>query len=309
MIKSRQKGYSPKRSIEFVKNIVAKTDRLLELRERFTVDEPSDERRRIITLETKLVRRIRQQLLFEFATWSCHSRDQAWRENSFYTLDSLQSYGRMSAGIMTMRAFERPQIARYAVITALASNAVATINPILDNLAAIYIRKHQERKIASQIPIERPTTAPPDLEQLQQELANDGHPGGHQDWLRRVAALNLRTEKVDVALDRETKDIERYRQIAQQQTFSGPLIGLTGVASSTLATVAVYGYPRDIRTATRLGLAGRITQGTGQAYALVYTPYTIFSGMLRNHRLRKRHELPTQLLQERLARLEKIQIQ
>jgi hypothetical protein len=51
--------------------------------------------------------------------------------------------------------------------------------------------------------------------------------------------------------------------MARQQSISGPLIGLTGVASSTLVTVAVYGYRRDIDTANKLGFAGRITQETG----------------------------------------------
>ena len=127
-----------------------------------------------------------------------------------------------------------------------------------------------------------------------------------QNWLRKVAALNYRSDRIDVALDREIKDIERYRQIAQQQTISGPLIGLTGAASSTLATVAVFGYLREPDTAIRLGLSGRITQCTGQVYALVNTPYTLIHGMIRKHRLRKRGELPTQILDARLKKLESL---
>ncbi|MBY0358314.1 MAG: hypothetical protein K2W82_09965 [Candidatus Obscuribacterales bacterium] len=300
MLKEREKGHSPKRSLTFIKNIVAETDRLLEIRAQLEKEEPSLERRKIIDLETKLIQRIRQQLLFEFGTWSCHSRDQAWRENTFYSLDALQNFLRMSAGVMALKAFEQPHLARSSVIFALVSNSLATVNPIVRNYAGIAIRKHQRRKLAKEIQFERPSMTSTELDDLQQQLSLETN----QDWLRKVSILNARTEKLDAALDRETKDINRYRQIAQQQSISGPLIGLTGVASSTLATVAVYGYPHDPTTAIRLGFAGRITQGTGQAYALINTPYTIIKGMIRSHRLSKRGELPSQILQERLKRLD-----
>jgi len=308
MMKAKREGYSPKRSLAFVQQLVAETDSLLLMREQLTKEFVSDERREVLSLETKLVRRIRQQLLFEFGTWSCHSRDQAWRENTFYTLDALQSYTRMSAGILAMKAFGEPELARNSVICALVASSVATINPIVSNLAGVAVRKHQEKKISSQIQFERSAIFSAEFDELQRKLANDGHNvEQHEKWLQKLAALYNRSEKTDLVLDRETNEIERYRQIAQQQTISGPLIGLTGVASSTLATVAVFGYPRDIDTAVRLGFAGRITQGTGQAYALINTPYTILRGMLRNQRLRKRGELPSQLLEARLARLEKME--
>lgn len=309
MLKAKEQGYSPKRSLEFVKNIIANTDRLLEARERLAAEVVSSERRQVIDLESKMVRTIRQQLLFEFRTWSCHSRDQAWRENTFYTLDSMQNYTRMSAAIMAMKTFGNPEIGRYAVVTALVANSAATLNPIISNLAGVVIRKHQERKLKTIFPCDRPELPSGELAAMQEKLSTEEHQKehnvDHSAWLRKVAELNQRSEKVNVQLDRETKEIERYRQIAQQQTVSGPLIGLTGVASATIANVAVYGYPRDIDTVNKLGFAGRITQGTGQAYALINTPYTIIRGMIRNRDLRRRGELPTQLLQERLERLNK----
>lgn len=300
MLKEKEKGHSPASSLTFIENIVAETDRLLEIRAQLEQEEPSEQRRKVIDLETKLIQRIRQQLLFEFGTWSCHSRDQAWRENTFYSIDALQNFMRMSAGIMALKAFKHPQLARSSVIWALVSNSLATVNPIVRNYAGLAIRKHQKRKIAKAIPFERPSVTSTELDDLQQQLSLETN----QDWLRKVSTLNYRTEKLDTELDRETKDIERYRQIAQQQSISGPLIGLTGVASSTLATVAVFGYRHDINTANKLGFSGRITQGTGQAYALINTPYTILKGTIRNRRLSRRGELPSQILQERLKRLD-----
>lgn len=302
MFQATKKGYSPASSLAFVKEIVSNTDRLLEAREQLAKEEMSDERRKVTNLETRLVRKIRQQLLFQFATWSCHSRDLAWRENTFYAIDSLQSFTRMSAAIMALKAFKRPKLSRTAIVCALTANSVATLNPIIRNYAGIAIRKHQEHKLAREIPHERPPVpTTEELDQLHQKLSQVTN----KDWLQKVSFLTYRTERLDAELNRETNEIERYRQIAQQQSISGPLIGLTGVASSTLGTIAIYGYRADLVTANRLGFAGRITQGTGQAYALINTPYTILHGIIRNRKLQKRGELPSQILLERLARLDK----
>lgn len=300
MLKARKHGYSPSSSLAFVKEIVADTDRLIAKREQLTTQEELLERRRIIESETKLIRRIRQQLLYEFGIWSCHSRNQAWRENIFYTLDSAQAFTRMGAGITALRAFEEPLLIRNAAVTALVANSVLTLNPIISNLAGVAIRKYQHHKIASQIPFERPPTSAPELDKLQQELSLPGS----TDWLTRVTALSNSSGTIDAELSRERREIERYREIAQQQAVAGPLIGLTGLASSTLATVAVYDYFRKPRVGIRLGFAGRISQGSGQAFALFYTPYTVLKGYFKDRKLSQRGELPEQILRRRLARLE-----
>lgn len=305
MWNAKRQGYSPNQSLAFVKSIAEKTDHLLARRERLASEEVLAERRQVFELETKLVRRIRQQLLFEFGTWSCHSRDQAWRENTFYAIDSVQNFTRMGAGILAREAFQTQRIARGSVICALIGNSLATVNPIVRNLAGIAIRKHQERKLREQIEFSRPSELETDIDALQNKLSlQDDRGNTQQSWLRNVAALTYRTGKIDVELNRETKEIERYRQIAQQQSISGPAIGLTGVTSSILATVAVYRYSDDIDTANKLGFAGRITHGAGQAYSLLNTPYTVIKGMIKNHKLRKRGELPSQILVERLKRLD-----
>jgi hypothetical protein len=299
MLRANEKGYSPARSLTFVKEVAENTDRLLRARDQLVTQEQLPERRRVTMLETQLIRRIRQQLLFEFGTWSCHSRDQAWRENTFYILDSLQNFTRMSAGIVTMKAFGHPELGRGAVICALVGNSVATINPIFRDFVGFTVRKHQERKIASEIPFERPEPST-ELDLLHQRLALRPE----RTWLWKLAALTYRTEKMDIELNREVKEIERYRRVAQQQSISGPLIGLTGVTSSTLATVAIYGYAKEPKTAIRLGFAGRNTQLVGVSYALLNTPTVMIYGQIRKHRLRKRGELPEQILAERLKRLE-----
>lgn len=293
MLKAKRNGFSPTDSVSYVAAIVARTDKLLDVREELTKHENSREKRQALELENRLVRRIRGQLIYEFATWSAHSRDRAWRENSFFLVDSAQSFTRMSAGILAMNAFREPRLARSSAVCALVANSLLTVNPIARNVIGFAIRKHQERVLRRSLPVARP-------DELEEQLEFDAD----SPWLQRVALLTRRTEIIDIALNRQNEQIQKYRQIAQQQSISGPLIGLTGVTGSVLATEAVFGFSDDIRTATRLGFSGRIVQGVGQAYSLAYTPIVLIAGLRREKRLRAQGQLPSQILEQRLKTLE-----
>lgn len=310
MWQARKQGFSPKDSVEFVKTFVKNTDVLLEKRERFTALETSIPIRRVRELETALLRRIRQQLLFEFRAWSCHSRDQAWRENTFYAIDSAQNFLRMTASILARKALEEPDLAGGSIVCALISNSAATINPLFRNLVGHTVRKYQKGKLAKEFPIERPLVpegmSNDEFKELQEQYSVDKQ---HEELLTTALLLHDRSERIDVHLDRETNEIARYRQVAQQQSVSGPIIGLTGVTGSVLSAVAFFGYRDDPGKAIKIGFPGRITNLSGQAYALVNTPYTVFSGMRRNRRLREKGELPEQILNQRLKNLDKFEAQ
>jgi hypothetical protein len=307
---ARKKGYSPQDCIEFVKAKIKTTDALLAEREALTAIEPSEGRRKVRELETTLVKRIRQQLVYEFSNWSCHSRDQMWRENTFYTIDALQSFTRMSAAVLARKALQEPDLAGGGIICALVANSAATVNPILRNLVGRAVASHHRRRLAKEFDIKRPASLEGPLIDELRDLQHH-HPGTEQDEELLAIALMLhqRSERIDTNLVRETSEIERYRQIAQQQSVSGPLIGLTGVAGSILSAVAFFDYRQQPRTANKLAFSGRISNATGQAYALLNTPYTVGSGIRRNRRLRKQGLLPTQILEERLKNLDKFEQQ
>jgi len=310
MWKARKQGYSPAASLAFVKERANKITALIAEREKLTEMETSATHRHVRELETMLMKRILQQLLFEFRTWSCHSRDLAWRDNTFYTIDSAQSFVRMTGAIIARKALDEPDLARHAIACALVSTSAATINPLLRNLVGITVRKYQDRKLKRELHCERPAI-PAGLvaEDLKQLHANHPDEKEQQELLTRAVLLSERSDRIDLNLDREVREVARYRQIAQQQTISGPLIGLTGLAGATLSAVAFHGYRDEPLKAIKLGFAGRISTITGGGYALINTPYTYFKGARRNKKLRERGEHPTQLLKERLDYLDKFEAQ
>ncbi len=304
MFKARKLGYSPKASLAFVKQIVQTTDTLFAERAKIIQRSKTtlEARQEFYSLEEQLMRRIRQQLLFEFCNWSCHSRDLAWRENIFYSLDALQNYTRVSASIVALKGFSQPNLGGAVAISTVVANSTATINPLLASLVGLTLRKYQHRKLAHELQIERPANADFSLVDLAMN-SKDLPEETESKLLQEVAVLGDQSERLDRALDRENGDIERYRRVAQQQTIAGPLIGLTSIPGAVLGTLAFYNY-QDNRDATnKMLFAGRLSTLSGQTYALIQTPATIIAGAVKSRKLKKTGQHPAQLLDARLKNL------
>ena len=307
MLRARKGGFSSKGSLVHVKELVASFDELLERRNRLIEKVPLAKGRQVRSLESQLLRHLRNELLVEFREWSCHSRDRAWRENTFYTIDSGQSFLRMSASIIARKALEEPDLAGSAIICATVSNSLATVNPILANLVGWTVRKKQERTFDAQFPSVKTEGSQHNLELRLGELEAQRPDDVPDEFLRQYTFLTDRAKRLDKALERESNEIERFRRVAQQQSVVGPAVGLTGLASSILSATAFYGYRREPITANKLGLSGRISQTTGQSIALVITPYTAIRGALKRRSLSRRGELPEQILERRLRDLDELE--
>lgn len=301
MMQARKKGYSPGDANAFVCGSVKRTNQLLQQRDQLVASEFDPKLHKARELESALLRHIRQQLLYEYRKWSSSSRELAWRENCFYTIDSLQNFAGMTSNLLTLRSFHSPSKVGAASIWLLVSNSAATVNPILSNFAGFCIRKYQHNKIAHEFLCERPVLkegcSVAEINQLKADTAEE-------KIFEEASFLSGNSEKMDTNIDREVSEIARLRQIAQQQAISGPLIGLTSTARGILATTAYYGYRENRRTGNRMLFVGRISQATGQSYALVNTPYTIIKGVLKKREMEKRNALPSQVLEQRLRRLD-----
>lgn len=309
MLQARKNGYSPKASIAFVKNILANTDRLFERRDLLVSTLQQDPKQRhIYELESDLLHHIRQQLLIEFRSWSCHSRGQAWRENTFYSLDALQNFTRMSAAIIGLKGFSQPSLGGAAAVTTVVANSVATVSPLIGGVVGLSMRKYQQRKLASEFAVERPILATKALAELKVKL-EERESEGDAKLLEEAVALGDKAERLDLAIDRENRDIERLRRVAQQQIVAGPIIGLTSIPGAVLGTIAFYDYRFDRVTSNKLLFAGRISALAGQSIALVQTPYTVVSGLVKTDKLKKAGKLPEQMLEERLKNLDHLEEQ
>jgi hypothetical protein len=308
--RAREMGFSPKRSVLFMKAGLGRINELLAERSALVEKLPAGRIRDIREVEGRLLFQMRDQLIYEFRKWSSHSREIAWKENTFYAIDALQNYTAATGSVVGLASFTRPQARGAAILTTLVANSMSALNPIIRTQVGIWVRKHQHNQLNKDFPSVRPQMTKnimpewTDLDTLKQEISSSSEDSRS---LREVVYLSASSQKLDSILSKEMDSIQKRRRVANQQEISGPLIGLGGVSRSVLDTVGQYGYGANRVTSNRLKFAGSIPQATGQSYALLNTPVTQIAGLMHYRRLEKRNESPEQILKARLGRLDKLQ--
>ena len=307
-----QNGFSPKKSETIIGNYVDKIDQLLAQRKALIAANPDMPDINSMRLQGRLLGHVRDQLLYSFKDFSARSREQAWSENTFYTIDITQALCQLSASCMSYQGFTTPKYAGAAAITNVVANSLVTVNPIVRTAIGRYVAHRQRRHLDKVFPQERPRT----LEELKAEwtelssLFPDDPKlalGNADATIKEIAFLCMQSQEGEQSMAHQATEINRLHRVADQQAISGPLIGLFSLARSTSATVAYYDYRDDRVTANRINFAGRISQATGQAYALIATPRAKIKSVLYQRKLAKEGKLPSQIYAQKMKRWEAIE--
>lgn len=315
-------GYSPAKSAKTVSSFVGKIDALLAERARIIVAQNLDDPDHVYALQSRLLDHLKNQLIYEFKTWSIRSRSTEWSEDTFYALDSLQSFTQLASSCISLKAFNNPRLSGAAAISNLSANTIVTLNPIVRTLVGRFAAAVEQRRLSRMFPKSRPHVIKEVLAEMGKDLTLAAKDDTATAEVKELAFLVRRSAELDEPLNKEVLKFEKLRRVADQQAVSGPLIGLTGVTRGILNTTAFYatqnksssdssessdGPSQNALLSNRLNFAGRTVQACGQAYSLVLTPTTEIRHFLYRRQLRRRGEAPDQLLHQRLVRLQQIE--
>ncbi len=146
-LKSAKKGFSPAESVTFVTVSLDEAEQLLLKREQLVNLLDSNRERKLFELHDRLFRQILQQLLSQFIKWSINSREVAWRENTFYALNTAQNFILCSSSILSLRGFSNPQTRSSSIITSLVGNSISTVTPPFRTMVGVCMRKYQRRHL------------------------------------------------------------------------------------------------------------------------------------------------------------------
>jgi hypothetical protein len=309
ILRANHAGFSPGESLATVKAHLKEIDDLLAERDHLiATSNLSEEERKVRSIEGHVMERIRDQLVQEFTKWSVYSREFMWHENTFFTIDSLQNFTQVAAGIMSVRGFHQPAFKGASGLSALAANSVATMNPLLSAGAAYMMRLHQRSRLKKELPFKYwdPTKeAPQEFTEAQRLVAA----APNKTSLSEVTFLVNNSTKFDNNLEKERREINKLRRVADQQVIAGPIIGLMSVAQSLSATIAYYGYRDSPISSNRISLGGRISKTAGQSYSMMATVWARVRKTIYDRRLAKEGRLPLQVLQRRLDKLDSLEDQ
>ena len=307
---ARREGFSPRKSEAFVADTLHTLDGLLDQREEFLNAHDTMENRQVLALQGKLLRHIRNQLLYGFKQWSIMSRQTEWSQNTFYAIDSLQAFAQMTSSILALEGFTNRKCPGPSAITVLVAYGLVTVNPFIRTIIGRCVARYQSRRLSKIFPQARVRTMEElvhDWDELNQVMA--GNPEATRDAaaVKEISFLTARTHEVDRRLAEEQKKLRNLRRVADQQAISGPMIGLLSVARGTCATVSFYGYGSNPIVSNQINFAGRISQATGQTYSLLATPIAKIRSVFYSRRLSKQGKLPSQIMQARLKNLDNLE--
>jgi hypothetical protein len=321
---ARAAGYSPSRSIATVKGIVAGIDQLLAQRNRTMEEEHIDAQQHIYGLQGRMLEHLRNQLVFEFKTWSIQSRSTEWSEDTFYAIDSAQGFTQMASSCASLKAFSNSSVGGTAAITSLVANCMVTVNPLVRTAVGGAAANIQRKRLDREFPTPKPKSIDKVLAEEGESMAIAKKASATTKETEELAFLVRQSADFDVPLNQEVARFEKLRRIADQQAVSGPLIGLTGVIRGILNTTAHYyrvNHPdtpsaassQSASTHTQfvvndLNFAGRLVQSTGQVYSLILTPATEIRHFVYKRRLQRAGREPKQVLQARLNRLDELEV-
>lgn len=307
---AKNKGLSPKDSLETVKLKRAAIDEALEERQRIIDALPESRSKELRQLESYLLMRSRNQMLRQFKRWSARSRARMWRENTFYTLDTTQEALNLTSNILSYQAFTQSELSGHASIVGLVAKSISTANPTARNIAGKLINRYQSSKVdreLKELPVARTETLVKKWGSEKELLALAAQEGSSDRQIEQLTILVDGSEAIDKLIDKESAKIEKLQRVAAQQTLSGTAIGFLSLTQQIMGVIAFYGFRNDPLNSNRIRFAGRIPQVVGQGYSLIKTPTSQALSLLKEQKLKRSGESESQELQKRLAELDSIE--
>jgi hypothetical protein len=96
---------------------------------------------------------------------------------------------------------------------------------------------------------------------------------------------------------------------AAENVVSGTFIGAAGIANGAIFNVAGTGFVHSSKGTNQLLAAGNTIGLSARTYALFETLRIQVKRELEYHKFKKKHELPGQIMKDRLAALDKMEKQ
>ena len=123
----------------------------------------------------------------------------------------------------------------------------------------------------------------------------------------RATAYALWSARYDRSIDDSLEDIRHNNKVALQGELSGPLISGTYLTQDVLGMASISNRLKDRdRAQNNLTMAGAIASTAGTGLSLGLTTYWLFDDLRHRSRMRKKEDLPEQILAKRLKTLDEL---
>ncbi|HEY9772343.1 MAG TPA: hypothetical protein V6C81_00885 [Planktothrix sp.] len=309
-LQASKHGFSAAQARTYVRDSLNNIDAEIAARDKL-IEEHPDELTEMRKLESVVLNDHRNLPLAEFEDALLYARSRIAQQQAFYFLDIFKNATGASGNLMGFKALSDHR--RYYNVSAgllsTISGGLIMIDPILSRLCSSAVSKIQQRNLSKY-----------QLNSLQVDtFRTEAHLNALREYCRshktsndpRIASVLGRVWAYDETgqqfarhFDRNAQALIRGDRIAIQNMGSGLFVGASKIGTGVPLMIAAS-YERPV--ANSLIFAGNVSYLTGTTYSLLDNARIQYKREIDNHRLSAQHELPSQLVRARLARLEEME--
>jgi len=316
-VRAHQLGFSPGAAKKHVMQLRDEIDRLLAERDALVQIESAapllTTHAAVDSAEGRVLRDIRDLNLVEYSQWHIGARRLLAFQQSLYLLDiAKNTTGAVGNWVAkhSIHVKRRTWNAPAGMLTTI-SGALIILTPLLSRATGMLVGSLHQHLIAgcTKDCLTRDVAQlDADLLKLQQ-LCQSPECAREQvaSSVAHLAQYKTHDENFMTQYHQRTKEAHAGLLAASENIFTGAFVGGTKVATGVNLTVAGVKYTHSARITNSLIGSGTIAYCVGTSWALLDNPRIQLKREWVNYKLGKQHQLPGQMLKDRLNRLDQME--
>jgi hypothetical protein len=290
--------------LEQIENLLAERDQLLG-------NNGDDRLYELCLAEGDVLRYFRDWCVYEFADAYADIKSYQASNNVYYALDVTSSSVYLASYVLSYRGLYNPFYFASSSIVGIVGDSLGIVSAPGSSLAYKLLYKHQTNRLSKYLGQQfydaeaKTKNAVAKLEEL--SFIGSQKNLSRIDQLRtRLTVYKLWAERHHVFIEKRETELRRLSKIAEQSNIAGPLISGAFLQQDIIGAVAGYRLRKNLKASNNSVFAAAIpiTAASGSSFAL--TSYWFVDDVLHTNYLKRRNELPLEMLQKRLITLDEL---
>lgn len=303
---------SPGAAVKEVIKRVQEIDSLRARRDALVASFPDSDLGRVYQVEGRVLKCFRDWCLSEFADVYSDIKSLQSSYNVYYALDLAADSLYLASYLLSLKSFKSDRFTSPSVVTGLVGDGLGIASAPAScrsyYLFARYWRQRLQKKFQESLK-DAEADAKVAMSELNREVSTKDISilEGTTSVQNRTSAYALWSARYDKSIDESLEDIRHNNKVALQGELTGPLISGTYLSQDVLGMASISNRLRNRdRAQNNLLLAGAISSTAGTGFSLGLTTYWLYDDIRHRTRMRKKGELPEQILARRLKTLDEL---
>lgn len=310
--KNKKLGYNPANARRTVRLKLQAIDLDLRERDKLVAQEKDAQRRTLYLTESDVLKNFRAWCLYEFADIYADAKSYQASNNVYYGLDVTASSIYLASYLLSYRGLRSAGYSASASIVGMAGDGVGIVSAPASTLYYYLAYKHHTKRLSKYLEeqfYDAETITRRSVDRLEDLVFNTNVASliDTGQVITRVAVYKLWANRHHNFIEKQQTELRRLSKVALQSAIAGPLISSAFLQQDIIGTVSSYRLRNKLRASNNATLAASIPVTVAAGSTLSLSSYWFVDDILHSKYLKRRKELPVDLLQKRLDTLDELE--